>query len=253
MFALITGGTSGIGKEIAFQLSKLGYDLILVSRTTNDLDEILPKVKTKVLFFSFDLSKTEECEALLKKTEKMDIDLFVNNAGFGDIGHFDKTSLKKEIDMVKVNDIATLILVKNFLIRFDKKKKGRILITASAASFGVAPYMNVYYASKAFVYSLAHGYYRELKDRKSPVSISVLCPGPIKTRFEKTGNMDFNFRTYSSKRVANYAVKRFLKGKFEIVPGLKMKAGHLFSHFVPKRFISFFLNKQAEIKSEEAR
>ncbi len=253
MTALITGGTSGLGKEIAFQLSNLGYDLILISRHPNDLNEILSIAKTKVTFFALDLTKIDQCKQLLEKTKDIDIDLFISNAGFGDIGYFDKTSLNKEIDMVKVNDIATLILVKSFLIRFDKRKRGRILITASAASFGVAPYMNVYYASKAFVYSLAHGYYRELKDRKSPVTISVLCPGPVKTRFEQTGNMNFNFRTYSAKRVAFYTVKRFLKGKFEIVPGWKMKIGHLLSHLVPKRLISKVLNKQAEIKSEEAK
>ena len=251
MKALITGGTSGIGKEIAVALSERGYDLLLVSRKENDLKEIKERVRTEVLFLPFDLSKEEECRKLLEETENYDIDIFINNAGFGDIGYFDETSLDKEIAMVKVNDIATLILVKGFLIRFAERNRGRILITASAASFGVAPYMNVYYASKSFVYSMAHGYYRELKDRKSDVTISVLCPGPVKTRFEKTGNMDFCFRSYSAEYIAQYVVPRFLKGRFEIVPGFKMKLGHVFSHLVPKKLISKFLNKQAEIRQEE--
>lgn len=248
MRALVTGGTSGIGKEIALELSERGYDLLLVSRNKNDFKEIEKEAKTSVEFRSFDLSKEEECRRLLSETEDTKIDLFVSNAGFGDIGPFDRTSIEKEVEMVKVNDIATLILVKGFMIRFTEKDRGRILVTASAASFGVAGYMNVYYASKAFVYSLMHGYYRELRDRKSKVSVSVLCPGPVKTGFEKRGNMKFSFHAADPKIIASYTVPRFLKGKFEIVPGLSMKLSHVFSHFVPKRWISKLLNKQAQIK-----
>lgn len=248
MTALITGGTSGIGKALGIELSKRGYELLLISKNKNDFAEIEKGISTKATFLSFDLSKKEECERLLEETKDKDIDLFINNAGFGDIGFFQKTSIEKEVNMVYLNDVATLILVKGFLIRFCEKNKGRILITASAASFGVAPYMNVYYATKAFVYSLAHGYYRELKDKKSSVTISVLCPGPVKTRFEEKGNMVFHFKTYSADRIAAYTIPRFLKGKFEIVPGLKMKFAHVFSHLTPKVLISKFLNKQAEIK-----
>ena len=248
MKALITGGTSGIGKELGLKLSSLGYDLILVSRKENDLEEIRNKAKTEVTYLSYDLSKKEECYKLLEEVKDIDIDIFINNAGFGDIGFFDKTSLEKEINMVELNDIATLILVKSFMIRFQNQNKGKILITASSASFGVAGYMNVYYSSKAFVYSLAHGYYRELKDRKSKVQISVLCPGPVKTNFESRGNMNFNFKAADPKKIADYTIKKFLKGRFEIVPTFKMKCAHLFSHFVPKKIISKVLNKQAEIK-----
>jgi len=247
MLALITGGTSGIGKDIAISLGKRGYDLIVVSRHSGDLKEIKANVKTNVEFFSFDLSKEDECYRLLDETKDLDIDIFVNNAGFGDIGYITKTDLNKEINMIKLNDIATLILGKSFLLRFIKKDKGHVLFVASAAAFGVAPYMNVYYATKSFVYSLAHGYYRELKDMKSHVKIHVLCPGPVKTRFEKTANAKFKIGSLSSKYVGNYCVKKMFRGKFTIVPGFSIKLGHLFSHFVPKKMISKLLRKQSEI------
>ena len=150
--------------------------------------------------------------------------------------------------MVKLNDIATLILVKEFLKRFIAKDKGRVLTVASAAAFAVAPYMNVYYASKSFVYSLAHGYHRELKDMKSKVTISVLCPGPVKTRFEEVANAKFNISSLQPEKVARIAVNKTLKGKLEIVPGFMIKCGHFFSHLFPKRFISKIMRKQSEMK-----
>lgn len=249
MKALITGGTSGIGIAIAEELLKRGYEVSIVSRKEGDLPHLKEKYpQGKIVFSSYDLSKEEECYRLLKETETEDFDLFVNNAGYGDIGRITETSLDKEVNMLKLNDIATLILVKSFLLRFIKKGKGRVLTVASAAAFGVAPYMNVYYASKAFVYSLAHGYYRELKDMKSKVTISVLCPGPVKTRFEEVANAKFNISSLQADQVAKLAVKKTLKGKLEIVPGFKIKAGHLFAHFVPKKMISKILRKQSEMK-----
>ena len=248
MKALITGGTSGIGKDIAISLANRGYDLILVSRKENELNKIKNKVKTNVTFISLDLTKEEECFKLLNMTKDLDIDVFINNAGYGDIGRINKTDINKEINMVKLNDIATLILGKAFLLRFIEKNKGYVMFVASAAAFGVAPYMNVYYATKSFVYSLAHGYYRELRDMKSNVRISVLCPGPVKTNFERVANAKFNINSLSSEYVGEYAVKKMLKNKFEIVPGFSIKMGHFFSHFIPKKIISKFLRKQSEMK-----
>jgi short-subunit dehydrogenase len=248
MIALITGGTTGIGKDIAINLAKRGYDLLLVSRKENDLDYIKSVVKTNVRFLSYDLSSEDECFRLLEETKDLDIDIFVNNAGYGDIGRITNTDIKKEINMVKLNDIATLILCKAFILRFMQHDKGHVMFVASAAAFGVAPYMNVYYATKSFVYSLAHGYYRELKDMKSHVRLSVLCPGPVKTNFETRANAKFNIHSLSSEYVGKYAVKKMLKGKFEIVPGFSIKLGHLFSHMVPKKLISKTLRKQSEMK-----
>jgi len=248
MLALITGGTKGIGKEMAISLSKRGYDLILVSRTDTGFDDIKAKCMTKVSFYSYDLSIEEENYRLLDETKDLDIDIFIANAGYGDIGRINKTDTKKEVNMIKLNDISTFILTKEFLKRFIDKNKGRVLITASAAAFAVAPYMNIYYSTKAFVYSMAHGYYRELKDMKSKARISVLCPGPVKTGFEERANAKFTIHSLKAEYVGKYAIKKMLNGKFLIIPGFKIKLGHFFAHFVPKRMISKILRKQAEIK-----
>jgi len=248
MIALITGGTTGIGKDIAINLAKRGYDLLLVSRKENDLDYIKSVVKTNVRFLSYDLSSEDECFRLLEETKDLYIDIFVNNAGYGDIGRITNTDIKKEINMVKLNDIATLILTKEYIKRFIKKDKGRVLVTASAAAFGAAPYMSCYYATKAFVFSLMHGYHRELRNMKSKVKVSILCPGPVKTRFEEKANTKFMIKPISQEYVGKYAIKKMLKGKLEIVPGFTIKLTHLFSHFVPKRIITKVLNKSASIK-----
>lgn len=249
MKALITGGTSGIGKCMAEELLSRGYEVFLVSRKEGDLPEVKAKFpQGRITFWSYDLIQESECYRLLEDTKNIDLDVFINNAGYGDIGRITKTSLEKEVNMVKLNDIATLILVKSFLLRFMERGKGRVLTVASAAAFGVAPYMNVYYSTKAFVYSLAHGYYRELKDMKSKVTISVLCPGPVKTRFEEVANAKFTINSITPEKCARVAIKGMLKGKLEIVPSFSIKAGHLFSHLVPKKFISKVLRKQSEMK-----
>lgn len=249
MKALITGGTSGIGRCMAEELLTRGYEVYIVSRKEGDLAKTRERFPNgKITFWSYDLIQEEECYRLLKESESIDFDLFINNAGYGDIGRITKTSLEKEVNMVKLNDIATLILVKSFLVRFIQKGKGRVLTVASAAAFGVAPYMNVYYATKAFVYSLAHGYYRELKDMKSAVSLSVLCPGPVKTRFEEVANAKFTIGSITPEQCAKTAIQGLLKGKFEIVPSFKIKLGHVFAHLLPKKWISRILRKQSEMK-----
>ncbi len=247
MNVLITGGTSGIGKELAIIYGLKGYDLILVSRKENDLEEIKSKVKTKITFYSLDLTCEENVYTLLDFTKDIDIDIFINNAGFGDIGYITNTSTVKQTNMIKLNCICAFILGKEFIKRFIKCNKGHILFVSSAASFGVCAYMAEYYATKAFVTSLAHGYYRELKNMNSNVKVHVLCPGPVKTRFEEASNARFNIKSLSAEKVAKYTVKCMEKNKFEIVPGFSIKLGHLFSHFVPKKMISKLLNKQSEM------
>ena len=250
MRALITGGTTGIGLEMARNLLMKGYDVILVSRHENETETLREAFPDReITFMSADLSEENECFRILDETEQYDdIEVFIANAGFGDVGRFQKTSVEKEIRMVKLNDISTLILTKGFMKRFVEKDKGRIIVTCSAASFGVAGYMNVYYATKSFAYSLVHGYHRELKDRKSKVTISALCPGPVKTNFEKEANTKFNIKTMSAEKVGKNAINKGLKGKLVIVPGFTMKCLHFASHLVPKRLISIILNKQAQIK-----
>ena len=247
MKALITGASSGIGYEMAKELIRLGYDIYCVSRKEGDLVNLSEEEKSHIEFHSYDLTKESECFRLLDETKDLDLDIYINNSGFGDIGYITSTDINKEIDMIKLNDIALVILTKEYLKRFIKKDKGRVLVTASAAAFGCAPYMSCYYATKSFCYSLVHGYYRELKNMKSHVTISVLCPGPVKTRFEEKANTKFNVKPLSQEYVGKYAIKKMMKGKLEVVPGTSIKLLHAISHVVPKKLITKVLNKSASI------
>jgi short-subunit dehydrogenase len=190
MKVLITGASSGIGRDMARTFSKKGYDLVLVARDENKLNnakEELEKNNIKVEVIVMDLANEENCIELHKKAK--DIDILINNACFGDCGDFSKTDLKKEMNMIKTNITAYHILTKLYLIDMKKKNSGKILNVASIAGFMPGPLMATYYATKAYVVRLSEGIREELKKEKSNVKISILCPGPVDTNFNKVANV----------------------------------------------------------------
>ena len=131
MKALVTGASSGIGRDMARELSKKGYDLVLVSRDEDKLKKLkeeLEENKTEIEVIAMDLSVEENCKELHKKVDN--IDILINNAGFGDCGNFTKTSLEKEISMIKTNVIAYHILTKLYLIDMKARNSGKILNVA---------------------------------------------------------------------------------------------------------------------------
>lgn len=239
MKALITGASSGIGRDIAAELSKRGFDLVLVARRTNRLEELKNTLDTEVTVISADLSNAENCIKLYEQCG--DIDILVNNAGFGVFGEFDETDLGRELEMIDVNIKAVHILTKLFLRDFKVKNSGRILNVASSAAFFPGPVFSSYYASKAYVYRLSEAIYRELRHDKSKVSISVLCPGPVSTEFGDVADVHFSAPGLTSKYVAEYAVKKMLAGKHVIVPGFLMKFTRVLSKLLPDRFSSVFV------------
>lgn len=247
MLALITGASSGLGLEAARELLKRGYDVIGVARHQGEFEGLKAEFPSRrVEFWSIDLSHKEGIDTLLSKSLTEDIDYFYDNAGFGMIGSCLDDKIEKEMAMVDLNVKACHRLLKVFIKRFDAKGKGHILVTASAAAFAPAPYMAPYYATKAYVYWLCLGYWRELKDRHSKVVLSVLCPGPVATNFEKAGNLKFNLKPMPVKACAAQAVKGSFKGKTVIVPSLKIKALHFLSHLVPKTWITKVIKKSAQ-------
>ena len=155
MKALVTGASSGIGKDIAIELSKRGYELILVARNKEKLEEVAKKLNTKNKIIIKDLSNVQNCIDLYEETKNEDIDILVNNAGFGTHGKFTETELDKEINMINTNITALHILTKLFLKDMVKKDKGHILNVASMAAFAPGPLMSAYYASKSYVYRLS--------------------------------------------------------------------------------------------------
>lgn len=235
MKALITGASSGIGAELARVLSDQGVDLILVARRKTRLAKLKSELKTDVEIIPMDISSTFNCMDLYNQVKDKGIDILINNAGFGVFGEFSETSLDKELDMIDTNIKGVHILTKLFLNDFTKMNRGYILNVASSAAFQAGPLMATYYATKAYVLRLSEAIYEELRQIKSNVGISVLCPGPVDTEFNKVAKVNFAVKPMNSRDVAEYAVKQMFKKKLIIIPGKKMKFAYHGIKFVPKK------------------
>ncbi len=221
MKALVTGASSGIGRDMARYLSSLGYDLVIVARRKDLLEELKRELNTNVKIECLDISNQENCIKLFN--ENKDVDILINNAGFGDFGKFDETNLDKELSMIDTNIKSTHILTKLYLQEMKKKNNGRILNVASIAGFMAGPLMATYYATKNYVVSFSKAINKELKKDGSKVSMSVLCPGPVSTNFDNVANVKFSLNSLSSEYVAKYSIDKMLKNKKVIIPGKMMK------------------------------
>ena len=235
MKALITGASSGMGRDMAKILSQKGYDLILVARDEKKLEEVKKQLKSETKIVVMDISKEENCKKLYE--ENKDIDILINNAGFGDCGHFEETSLDKDIQMIHTNIIAYHILTKLYLKEMIKKDSGKILNVASIAGFMPGPLMATYYATKNYVVSLTRAIRKELKKEKSNVQISVLCPGPVRTEFNEVAGVKFCIRGVTSEYVAKYAIDKMLKGKEIILPSFTIKCVKFFTKIGPDKLV----------------
>ena len=238
MKTLITGASSGIGRDMAKYLSKLGYDLVIVARNREALEELKKELKTNIEIVSMDLSKSENCYKLYEQVKE--IDILINNAGFGEFGNFVNTDLEKEISMIETNITALHILTKLYLKDMVENDKGHIMNVASIAGFMPGPLMATYYASKNYVVSLTRAIDKELKKKKSNVKLSLLCPGPVNTNFNNVANVKFKAKGLSSEYVAKYAVDKMLKNKFMIIPGLGIKCTKFFAKIMPTSLIEEF-------------
>ncbi len=240
MKALITGASSGIGRDMARILASKGYHLVLVARNEEELKRLAKELKEKnqieVEVIVTDLSNIENCKEIHKKVKN--IDILINNAGFGDCGNFTKTALEKEISMINTNIVAYHTLMKLYLIDMKQRGTGKILNVASIAGFMPGPLMSTYYATKAYIVRISEGIREELKKEKSKVQISILCPGPVETNFNQVANVKFHMREANSMKVSQYAIKKLEQGKFYIVPGFDVKLARLGAKLVPTSWIS---------------
>lgn len=233
--ALVTGATSGIGRDITRYLASLNYEVYAVGRNVEKLEELQNELGKNVKTIKMDISSKENCIALYEEIKDKNIDLLVNNAGFGVFGNFTETDLEKEVNLINTNITAVHVLTKLFLKDMVKNNKGRILNVASIAGFAPGPLMAAYYSSKAYVLRLTESIYEELKKQKSNVTISVLCPGPVATNFNNVANVKFSIKALSSEYVAKYAIDKTLKGKLVIVPGMKIKILRILSKLSPDK------------------
>ena len=231
MRALITGASSGIGREFAIILDNLGYDVIIVARRREKLEEVKNILKNETRIYTADLSVREECFRLFSAFP--DIDILINNAGCGVFGGFSETDTEKELSMLDINISATHILMKLYLTEFKKKNKGYILNIASSAAFFSGPLFSSYYASKAYVYRLTKAVSYELKKNKSRVSVSVACPGPVNTGFNEKAGVNAGVGACSAESVAKYCIGKMFRKKPVITPGLPTKFTRFISKILP--------------------
>lgn len=233
MKVLITGASSGIGRDMARYLSKKGHDLILTARNVQGLERLKKELKTHVEIIYSDLSTENAPFELYKKCRNKNIDFLINNAGYGMFGEFDKINLTDELKMLNVNIRSVHILTKLFLKDFKRSNKGIILNVASSAGFMTGPLMSSYYASKNYVVRLSLAIHEELRRQGSRVRISVFCSGPVNTDFNDRAGVKFSVAPISSEYAAKYAIDKTLEGKTVIIPTKMMKLGVVASRLIP--------------------
>ena len=235
MKALVTGASSGIGKHIAYYLASQNIDLILVARSKKEMEHIKKSVKVNVKILTLDLLKEENVYKLYEETKNDNIDILINNAGFGLFGTFAETDLNRELEMIDLNIKAYHILTKLFLCNFIKKDAGYILNVCSSAGFMAGPRLSTYYATKNYITKLTMAINEELRQAGSNVSISALCPGPVNTNFNKVAHGKFSIKEADPTYIAKYAIDKMFKRKMIIVPTLRMKLTLFLTRFAPYR------------------
>ena len=253
--ALITGGSSGIGLELAKCFASHGHDLVLVARQPDPLEAaagmIEGKYGVKVAAIPCDLTDPDAPQKLFENLagEGVHVDFLVNNAGFGLAGEFAETDLQYELEMIQVNVTAVVHLTKLFLAPMLLRKEGRILNVASTAAFQAGPLSSIYYATKAFVLSFSEAIDEEL--RNTGVSVTVLCPGPVHTNFAARAGTNktrlFTQTTVATAEdVARYGYRALMSGKRVAVPGIGNKAIPQLERLLPRALVTTFARKIQE-------
>ena len=245
-YTLITGASGGIGLNLAEQAAADGKNLILVARSVDKLEKIAASLAEKfhieVQIFDTDLSVEEDVTKLINElvVKQLDIDVLINNAGFGDFGDFAEADLSKNLEMIRLN-ISALTHLTHFALQAMKKSgKGRIMNVASTASFMPGPGMAVYYASKAYVLSFTEALVRELKNKN--ITVTTLCPGPTDTGFALTSGLGKSLMhrmlpPATSEAVAIAGYKAMMNGKSLVIPGLMNKMSAMTPRFLPRSIV----------------
>ena len=232
MKALITGATSGIGRDMAVILAKRGIDLIIASRDTKKMQALARRLPVNVKTITVDLSKESDCYYLYNEVKGENIDILINNAGFGAFGYSWEVSLETELNMIDLNIRAVHILTKLFLRDFRERDSGYILNVASSAGFLAGPLMSTYYATKSYVLRFTEAIYEELRQSGSNVKITALCPGHVETGFDKRANVRHSIGGVSSKKVAKAGIDGMFRGDVVILPGVLMKLTYIGEKFL---------------------
>ena len=242
--ALITGGSSGIGFELAKIFGKNNYNLILIASNKEKLEKSAEELTNNgfaVQTIAKDLSDPASPALIYKhlKTEGISIDVLVNNAGFSNYGPFSETNLELELSEIQVNIASLTHLTKLFVRDMVKNRDGKILNVASIAAFIPGPLMAVYYASKAYVLSFSEALNEELSG--TGVHVTALCPGPTDTGFAARGGVQdsplFQGKNLEASFVAQSAFDGLMNNQAVVIPGLKNKLMIQALRLVPRSII----------------
>ena len=236
--ALVTGASRGLGYELALQLAERGFDIVLSGRDEAALSELAAKLPTKAYIYASDLSVEGEAKRLYERIQADGtvLSILVNNAGIGASGEAWSVPEKIENDMLKINVESAVTLTKLFLSDACGRGCGALLNVCSVGAFQPGPYTASYYASKAYLhsYTLAARYEAE----KYGVTVSSLCPGPLDTDFFKTAGANKPKGAMPADKAAEYAVKKFSKGKKTIVPGFYNRLARIVPAGIKTGFIA---------------
>jgi uncharacterized protein len=248
-WVLITGASQGIGYEFAKVFAQEGYNLVLVARDQARLAEVAKELserhKVKVKVLARDLAAPgagREIFAELNR-EQIAVSVLVNNAGFGIQGPFVTADLRRGEDMIQVNITALVDLTREFLSPMLERKEGRILNVASTAAFQPGPFMALYYASKAFVYSFSCALSEELAG--SGVTVTALCPGLTESQFHARAGLKWSrsLPMMSAGEVARIGYRAMIRGKPIVVAGWLNKLTSSISKASPARWTARIAGK----------
>lgn len=249
---LITGASSGLGEEFAWQLAALGYDVLLVARRVDKLLTLRKSIATKYpsqscLILPIDLIEEDAAEILLNFISLKNIQItgVVNNAGFGARGQFSQVSALRQRQMLQVNINALTMITHIFIPLLKQHPNSFIINVASTAAFQAGPNLALYYATKAFVLSLSEALHEELKGK---VLVSALCPGATKTEFAEVADMStsmlFKARVMDKQSVVSCSLRN--RHKAIVIPGITNKIGVIAVKLLPRwltRKLAFLIQK----------
>ncbi|MBZ0166927.1 MAG: SDR family oxidoreductase [Candidatus Omnitrophica bacterium] len=256
--AVITGASSGIGYEFAKILAEKQYQLVLIARNLDRLNEIKQELETRhdtsIILIPADLALDNIAEGIIKEIRyrNLKVEILINNAGFGYCGPYPQQPWQNERDMLHVNVQSLAQLTRLILPLMFERKKGYICNVASTAAFYPGPLMAVYYATKAYVVSYSQALRNELKD--SGVAVSVLCPGPTATNFQTIAGVDqtrlFKMsRLATAREVAEYGFRAMLRNQAVAIPGLSNKLLYFTSRFLLRDMVTAMVRWIQSVKT----
>src|ERR1035437_920502 len=255
--ALITGASSGLGKEFARIHASKGDNVVLVARSKDKLEtlklELQKQFGVSVYVIVKDLSDQYAPKAVYDelKAQKIQIDYLINNAGFGDFGLFAETDWAKQLEMINLNVTCLTYLTRLFLPGMIHNKFGKILNLASTATFQPGPTMSVYFATKAVVLSFSEAIANELKG--TGVTVTALCPGATETGFKAAASLDKSNlfkgnQIATSKEVAEFGYNKMMQGKTVVIPGIVNNLMAQSVRFAPRNIVASIARLKLKVK-----